>query len=163
MNLFFILYAVVGFLRRPQNLLSWLFTRFVLYIIKCFETRGTQFMVQTNNLFVICAIQTGFWEAAFPKTGKLMPQTSPPDLQYNVRLITGTLWHRYELTVARVDLLEEFGSYSTQVNSARVQSIPKSTRQKVNSSPWDIVPRWNRIQVNSYPSKFVLVSQLVHS
>ena len=130
-----------------------LFTRFVLYIIKCFETRGTQFMVQTNNLSCYLCYSTG----------KLMPQTSPLDLQYNVRLITGTLWHRYELTVARVDLLEEFGSYSTQVNSARVQSIPKSTRPKVNSSQMQLVPRWNRIQVNSYPSKFVLVSQLLHS
>ena len=141
-----------------------LFTRFVLYIIKCFEIRGTPFTVQTNqSFFVICAIQTRVLGSRLPKTGKLMPQTSPLDLQYNVRLITGTLWHRYELTVARVDLLEEFGSYSTQVNSARVQSIPKSTRPKVNSSPRELVPRWNRIQVNSYPSKFVLVSQLVHS
>ena len=32
--------------------------------------------------------------------------------------------------MARVDLLEEFGSYSTEVNSARVQSIPKSTRRE---------------------------------
>ena len=82
-------------------------------------------MVQTQNLF--CSLCYS--------TGKYMPQTSPLDLQYNIRLITGTLCHRYELTVARVDRLEEFGSYSTQVNSARVQSIPKSTRPKVKSSP----------------------------
>ena len=140
-----------------------LFTRFVLYIIKCFETRGTQFKVQTNNLFCYLCYSNRVLGSRLPKTGKYTPQTSPVDLQYNVRLITDTLWHRYELTVARVDRLEEFGSYSTQVNSARVQSIPKSTRPKVNSSPWELVPRWNRIQVNSYPSKFVLVSQLLHS
>ena len=140
-----------------------LFTRFVLYIIKCFETRGTPFTVQTNNLFCyLCYSNEGFGKPP-SQNGKINATNISSNLQYNVRLITGTLWHRYELTVARVDLLEEFGSYSTQVNSARVQSIPKSTRPKVNSSPWELVPRWNRIQVNSYPSKFVLVSQLLHS
>ena len=144
-----------------------LFTRFVLYvIIKYFEISGTPFTVKTYNRFIfilISSIQMLVLGSRLPKPGKLWPQTSPLDLQYNVRLITGTIWHRYELTVARVDLVEEFGSYSTQVNSALVQSIPKSNRPKVNSTHRQLVPRWNRIQVNSYPSKLVLVSQLLHS
>ena len=60
--------------------------------------------------------------------------------------------HKYELTVARVDLLEEFGLYGTQVNSS-----------PFNLYPSQLVPRWNRIQGNSYPKVNSYPSQLVPS
>ena len=68
MNLFFILYAVVGFFSEASKPFELIYLLDLFYILlNVLKLEELNLWFRRIIFFVICAIQTGFWEAAFPK------------------------------------------------------------------------------------------------